>query len=88
MLEYEVRIRPSAQRDLDRLSEVLRQRVLDRLSRLRHDSRPSGSQKLTGLAAYRARVADYRVVYEIDDSARAITVTRVRHRRDVYRKLR
>jgi mRNA interferase RelE/StbE len=47
-----------------------------------------GSQKLTGQSAYRARVGDQRIIYEIDDGARVITVTRVRHRREVYRKLR
>ncbi|WP_416676770.1 type II toxin-antitoxin system RelE family toxin [Egbenema bharatensis] len=30
------------------------------------------------------RVGDYRIVYEIDDRARSVQVTRVRHRRDVY----
>jgi len=31
------------------------------------------------------RVGDYRVVYEIDDSAKTIRVMRVRHRSEVYR---
>lgn len=87
MPAYVLRLRPSAQRDVDHLSRVLRHRVRDRLSKLGEDPRPGGAQKSTALNAYRVRVGDYRIVYEIDDGARVITVTRVRHRREVYRKL-
>jgi mRNA interferase RelE/StbE len=34
---------------------------------------------------YRLRVGAYRVVYEIDDTARLVTVLYVRHRKDAYR---
>jgi len=33
---------------------------------------------------WRIRIGDYRVVYEIDDTARTVDVTRIAHRRDVY----
>jgi len=85
---YRVEIKPSAERDLDRLALTLFQRVTSRIAALSEDPRPRGSQNLSGVAAYRLRVGDQRVVYEIDDRARTIAVTRVRHRREVYRKLR
>jgi len=34
---------------------------------------------------YRIRVGRYRVVYEIDDKAQQVLITRIRHRREVYR---
>jgi len=34
---------------------------------------------------WRIRVGEYRIVYEIDDTARDVRVNRVRHRREVYR---
>jgi mRNA interferase RelE/StbE len=34
---------------------------------------------------YRARVGEYRVVYEIDDENRTVRVTRIRHRSEAYR---
>ncbi|MFV3829838.1 type II toxin-antitoxin system RelE family toxin [Mycobacterium tuberculosis] len=34
---------------------------------------------------YRIRLGNCRVVYIVDDAARVITVTRVGHRRGVYR---
>ena len=36
---------------------------------------------------FRIRVGEYRVVYEIDDAARVVTVTRVRLRAKAYRNL-
>ena len=29
-------------------------------------------------------IGDYRIVYEIDDNAKTINVTRIAHRREVY----
>jgi mRNA interferase RelE/StbE len=34
---------------------------------------------------YRLRVGDYRILYEIDDSARKVIVYRVKHRLEAYR---
>src|SRR5712691_12050561 len=88
MPAYRVEVQRSAQRDLDRLSTTLFDRISTRLTALAQEPRPPGAEKLAGLEAFRIRVGDYRVVYEVDDSARVVIVTRVRHRRDVYRKLR
>jgi mRNA-degrading endonuclease RelE of RelBE toxin-antitoxin system len=35
--------------------------------------------------AYRIRVGDYRVVYEIEDDVLVVLVIRIAHRKDVYR---
>jgi len=64
-------------------------RVLDRIDQLPTDPFPSQSAKLHGAERlYRLRVGDYRVVYEVDRALAKITVHYIRHRRDVYRKLR
>ncbi len=36
--------------------------------------------------AYRVRVGDYRILYEIDDAVQSVTVIAVRHRREAYRQ--
>jgi len=87
MPAYRVEIQRSAERDLDRLSKMLFDRISARLVALAEEPRPPGAEKLAGLEAFRLRVGDYRVVYEVDDSVRLVIVTRVRHRREVYRKL-
>ena len=47
--------------------------------------RPRGCKKLQGgEKEYRIRVGDYRIVYMIDDRAKAVDITRIAHRREVY----
>ncbi len=49
--------------------------------------RPTGCKKLVGGdKQWRLRIGEYRVVYEIDDQAKTVDVTRITHRREVYRK--
>ena len=88
MTAYRVEVEPAARRDLDRLATTLYERVTGRLAKLAEELRPHGVLKLTHVGAYRLRIGDHRVVYEVDDRARTIYVTRVRHRREVCRKLR
>jgi mRNA interferase RelE/StbE len=85
---YRVEVQRSAERDLERLSTDLFGRITKGLDALSEAPRPPGWEKLTGIEAYRIRVGDHRVIYEVDDKARVVRVTRVRHRREVYRKLR
>ena len=47
--------------------------------------RPPGCTKLTNQEAWRIRVGDYRIVYEIRDTALVVTVIEIGHRREVYR---
>lgn len=88
MPAYHVEVESSAERDLDRLALTLFQRVMAAITALGEDPRPRGAQKLSGVDAYRLRVGDHRIVYAVDARTRVVFVTRVRHRREVYRKLR
>lgn len=67
---------------------MLLDRVDARIRKLAVDPRAFGAQKLAGLDAYRVRVGDHRIVYRIDDRSRTVVITRVGHRRDIYRRLR
>ncbi len=60
-------------------------RIVPRLEQLATEPRPPGCKKLRGGdKEWRIRIGDYRVVYEIDDDARAVDVTRIAHRSEVY----
>ena len=53
---------------------------------LANEPRPPGCVALAGEeCVYRARVGDYRILYEIFDARMVIQVVRVGRRRDVYR---
>jgi mRNA interferase RelE/StbE len=84
---YEIVLSAPAERDLKRLPAVIFKRVIAAIRALAATPRPSGCRKLQGSGHddYRIRVGDYRVLYEIDDTARLVRIMRVRHRREVYR---
>ena len=61
-------------------------RIISRLESLARNPRPTGCTKLEGaFDLWRVRVGDYRIIYEVDDQARTVDVSVVRHRRDAYR---
>ena len=84
-MKYEVRIVPSAEREMDKLPTPVHTRVSRRVLSLEDNPRPRGAKKLSGREEYRLRVGDYRVIYTIDDKGRMVTVFAVGHRREVYR---
>jgi mRNA interferase RelE/StbE len=74
------------EKDLRRLPVKSRSRCLERIAELRVTPRPAGVRPVVGAErTYRLRVGAYRVVYQIDDTARLVTVLYVRHRKDAYR---
>lgn len=84
-MSYDLRILRPAQKQLAELPPGDYEHVRDAIRALADAPRPPGCRKLTGRDGWRIRVGDYRVIFEIDDQARAVTVLSVGHRRDVYR---
>ena len=82
---YRLEMRPSAEKDLDRLQGETWQRVRTALKALRENPRPAGCVKLAGGEGWRIREGDWRAIYDIDDAAQVVTILRVKHRKDVYR---
>jgi len=83
---YEVYLERAAERDLKALPIQNFQPIISRVKTLTDNPRPTGCRKIAGSRnAWRIRVGNYRVVYEIDDRAKVVRVMRVRHRREVYR---
>jgi mRNA interferase RelE/StbE len=85
-MEYRVEVKERAIKELDKLQADIGSKVLNSLEALASNPRPAQSRKLVETASsYRLRVGDYRVLYQIDDKDKIITVYRVAHRREVYR---
>ena len=84
-MKFQVILPKSVQKELDRLPDEIANRILARLSALETNPRPAGVKKLKGRDAWRIRVGDYRVIYEIHDRISQIFVITVGHRREVYR---
>lgn len=84
-MSYRVEILRRAQKQLAKLPGQEIERVAGAIRSLAEDPRPQGSKKLTGRDGWRIRVGSYRVIYEIEDVIRIVTVLDVGHRKDVYR---
>ena len=84
-MKFQIILPKSVQKELDRLPDEIASRILARLVGLETNPRPADVKKLKGRDAWRIRVGDYRVIYEIADEIRIVRVNRVRHRREVYR---
>lgn len=78
----------SARRDLKKLknNRIVLESVVATIKKLEGDPRPSGAEPLEGDVTFRIRDGEFRIIYEIDDSARTVTITRVRDRKDAYKK--
>ena len=84
MASFELCFKRSVARDLQSIPSRDIRRILKRLDILAGNPRGEGCIKLTGKDYYRVRVGNYRVVYEIRDTALILLVIRIAHRRKVY----
>ena len=84
-MPYSIEILRTAQKQLARIEVRHRNRIITAIRHLSADPRPRGSKKLTGRPAWRLRVGNYRVIYEIFDDRLVILVVALGHRSEVYR---
>jgi mRNA interferase RelE/StbE len=85
-MKYAILIEKSAQKALAKLPQPIQDRIIQAIWSLAEIPRPSDVKKLTGRDAWRIRIGDYRVIYEIHDKELRILVLMIGHRKDVYRQ--
>lgn len=81
---YKVRVERKAQKKLSKIPEPYYSNIKTAILDLGNDPRPQGCKKLKGRDGYRIRVADYRIIYEIQDSILLVDVIDLGHRKDIY----
>jgi mRNA interferase RelE/StbE len=82
---YAIEVLPAAERDLRKVHPQIRARIRGAVLKLAANPRPPGARALRDRPGYlRVRVADYRIIYTIEDDALRVVVVRLGHRRDVY----
>lgn len=86
MAPYKVQILPSViRKDLIAIPKQDVNRIMKRVGSLADNPRPAWSKKLSGREEYRGRQGNYRILYVIDDDVRIVAVTKVGHRKNIYR---
>ena len=84
---YRVSISKAVSKQIESLPSATALKLVRKLMDLASNPRPSGCVKLIGEETLRrVRQGDYRAIYEIDDDSREVKVTKVRNRRESYRK--
>jgi len=76
-----------AEKDLKKLPNTIIPKVEQAIVGLAEDPRPHGALILKNYRpeTWRVRVAEWRVLYRIDNDQRIVNITRVLHRREAYR---
>jgi mRNA interferase RelE/StbE len=83
-MQYRVFLTSRAERDLSKLPKPVAERIVRKLAGLREDLRGDVKRLTNMTPEYRLRVGDYRILFEVE--AGRVTVHRISHRRDVYRR--
>ena len=88
-MRYEVRLSHRAAKDLDKLDDKIRSRVLNRLERLAEDP---FDPRLSGLLTHRetlrkSRVGGWRIIFAVDDRGHVLNVVTVERRGQVYQRI-
>ena len=81
---YKVRIEKKAQKKLAKISNPYYSKIKSAVLDLAQNPRPKGYKKLKGREAFRIRVADYRIIYEIEDHILLVDVIDLGHRKNIY----
>jgi mRNA interferase RelE/StbE len=82
---YRLEVKRSTVREIGDLRKADCQRVVAKIQLLASNPRPNGCEKLSGAEKYRIRQGDYRILNEIDDTTKVVTIVKVGNRREIYR---
>jgi mRNA interferase RelE/StbE len=89
---YRVEISPAADRDLEKLKARIRtpdfERLRNAIRSLAQNPRAQGVRKITGTdKAYRIRVGNYRVVYDVYEGDKLVLILQIARRSEAtYRR--
>jgi mRNA interferase RelE/StbE len=85
-MAFRIEWKKSTRKDLRKLPSATVDRVVKAVENLAENPFPHGAEKLSGSEhAWRIRLGDYRLVYEVVAESKLVEIQRVRHRKDVYR---
>ena len=83
-MTYEIVFTSKAVKDLEKLDQKIKQRIIDTLIANKADP-VAHAIKLTNpkLGTYRYKIGDYRVIFDLDD--KTIVILRIGHRKSIYK---
>ena len=83
---YDIILSEQVVKQLEKLEKNTQERILKALERIR--MKPEAYvTKLVGPFGYKLRIGDYRVIIDINHGKSIISVTKVGHRKNIYKDL-
>lgn len=85
---FQVRFTPAARRDLTRIPDKVRPAIFEFIdgALVENPHRVGKPLELQLEGFHGARRGEYRIVYQVDDPNEMVTIHRIAHRRDIYRR--
>jgi mRNA interferase RelE/StbE len=83
-MAYNITISKQAVKALEKTDEPYYSNIKDAIYNLDNNPRSVGYIKLKNRDAYRIRVANYRIIYQIFDKILLIDIINIGHRKDIY----
>jgi len=84
-MTYNVTLKKRAIKALENINEPYYSNIKEAIYSLANNPRPAGYKKLKGRNAFRIRVANYRIIYEIQDAILLVDVVDLGHRKEIYK---
>lgn len=85
-MSHSITVRRSAEKELKRVPAPDRRRIVEAIDGLKEYPHAGRALKRGLQGLRRIRVGDWRVLYAVDDETSVVSVVRVAHRRDAYRR--
>lgn len=82
---YKVRIERKAIKKLAKIPEPYYSKIKSSIISLAKEPKPKSCKKLKDREAFRIRVANYRIIYEVHDKILLIDVIEIGHRKEIYK---
>jgi mRNA interferase RelE/StbE len=85
-LRDRIQFKKSAAKSLQKIPKPDRKRIADLIDEWSENLPNPDSTKMKGNNPFhRARVGDYRIIYEIQEEVLVVLVVKIGHRKDIYR---
>jgi mRNA interferase RelE/StbE len=84
--QYNIALKRTAAKQLSSLPNDIHTLILTKIEMLADNPYPRGSKKLQGDEARRIRVGDYRILYDVDETAHSVVILDIAHRKEIYKK--
>lgn len=82
----ELRFTRTAEKDLRRLDQQIRTRMLAALDRLQAQDRSLDIRRLTGSEHYRLRIGDWRVIFDYEPATQTVLIRHILPRGRAYER--